>query len=436
MVNIRPFRGYRYNEKKVDVSKAIFPPYELANKNFREIFLKMSEYNIIKVVWGNDKLKSNGDRYKFSGELFRSWIKNGYLKKEQNPSFYAYLQEFEINGKKMGRLGLVALVELEEMGKNIFPHECTLQETMKNRKLLTENTKANLGLVFSLYSDPQKRLQEMLLRATKKPPVADFFTEYEGVRHKIWVIEDKGTIEKIKLEMKNKKLLVADGHHRYNNSLEYSKNHPELEGAKYRLMMLIDINDKGLAMLPTHRVVKGLKNFKKEQFIESLKKYFEVSVTEFDDCCGENELRKILRKIDEMEGEHKFGMYMGDKKLFILRLKDEKVMNIFSGKHSERWKKFDTNILHSIVFGEILKFDTSDASEQYHVEYIKDISKNILDCIKTVRNGESQIAFFVNNVKTEDVKEISENGEIVPPKSTCFYPKVYTGAIMYKFDDN
>jgi uncharacterized protein (DUF1015 family) len=171
--------------------------------------------------------------------------------------------------------------------------------------------------------------------------------------------------------------------------------------------------------------------------MEKISENFTVETVKFDDsqCCDEK-LRELMDKISEKHGEHFFGMYMGGGEFLVLKLKDERAMDRKSGNFSKPWRRFDINILHTMILKDMLGIDTTKTDNQCHVEYVKDILGHRIECIRKVRSGECQITFFVNLVNVEDIKEISEHGEIVPQKSTCFYPKVYTGVIIYKFDDS
>ncbi len=434
MVNIRPFSGYRYNEKKLDISRVVLPPYELANEEFKEKFFNISPFNVIKIYLGKAGSKSNGERYQYSADLFETWIKKGYLTKDEGPCLYVYSQEFELDGRKMERTGFVSLVELEDLGKNVFPHEETLQETMINRRALIERTRTNFGLIFSLYSDPERRIEILLEKMKQKPPISEFFTDYEGVRHRLWLVRDRAIISQITDEMKNKKLLIADGHHRYQICLEYSKRNPRDENAKYTSMMLVNIKNDGLAILPTHRLVKGIKNFDKEKLIERMELYFDMEVFNFGTKDENERVREVMQRLVAKDGKH-FGMYLGDEKYYILGLRDEKAMDRAAKEFSKQWRRFDMNILHTLILKKTLGVDTMNTRDQCHMEYVKDFRDNAKKCLRKVRSGECQAALFVNPAKVEQVKEISESGEMIPPKSTCFYPKVYCGVVIQKFDD-
>lgn len=433
MVKIRPFRGYHYNKEKVEVGKAIFPPYELANKQFRDIFLKISSYNVIRIILGNERLGKN-ERYSYSARLLDSWIKKDYLKKDDDLCIYVYSQEFEINGKKRERTGFVSLVRLEKLGKSIVPHELTMHDQIVDMRAVLKSTRTNLGPIFSIYSDPEKKIESILekIKRERKPEI-ETFTEYEGVRHRIWVVRDRKVINLISKEMKRKKLVIADGHHRYNISFEYSRRHPDDEKAKYVSMMLVNMENEGIAIFPTHRLVKGIKNFDREKFIHSLKKNFGMETIKFGRADEKEKLKEMLERINDRDWRY-FGMYLGGRKFYIPKLKNGSAMNV-AKNHSKPWKRFGINVLHTLVINGILGIDTSKINGQHNIEYVKDIRGNAEQCVRRVKNGECQIAFFMRPTRMEEVKKISESGEMMPQKSTCFYPKVYSGLIIYKFEN-
>jgi uncharacterized protein (DUF1015 family) len=433
MVKIRPFRGYRYNGEKVDIGKAIFPPYELASRQFRNIFLEMSGCNVIRIMLGSERLGKAG-RYKHSARLLSSWIRKGYLKRDGSPCIYVYSQEFKINGNKKERTGFISLVELEKLGRNIVPHELTFHDQIVDMGAILKSTRANLGPVFSIYSDPAKSIESMLEKIKReRKPEMEAFTGYEGVRHRVWAVKDGKIINHIAHEMKNKKLLIADGHHRYNISFEYSRKHPDDEKAKYISMMMVNMENEGVVILPTHRLVKGIKNFSREKFTSSLERNFEIKAIEFMGKNGKEKLKGLLRKISIMDWRN-FGMYLGGRKFYILKLKNESAMNV-AKNHSKSWKRFAVNVLHKLVIEGILGIGTSKIDGHHNVEYVKDIRRNAETCVKRVKNGECQIAFFMSPAKMEDVREICRSGEVMPQKSTCFYPKVYSGVVIYKFEN-
>ncbi|MEM5872091.1 MAG: DUF1015 domain-containing protein [Candidatus Aenigmatarchaeota archaeon] len=433
MVTIRPFCGYRYNEEKINLSNVVLPPYELT-EDFQKNFIKLSPFNIIHIYLGKKNSLNNGERYEYSSKLFNSWIRDGILKKDEKPCLYIYSQEFMLNGKFFERTGFIALVELEELGKNIFPHEETMEETLINRRVLLEKTRANFGLIFSLYSDEKREIEKILEKFKKRKPLVEFFTEFEGVKHKLWKINDTKIIQKISNLMKNKKLLIADGHHRYKVSLEYNIKHPNDSSAKYISMFLVNIKNKGLVVLPTHRIVKGIKNFNKEKFLNELKKNFLIEKFSFRKKSYEEKEKEIMEILQKKDGKH-FGLYLGSNDFYIINLKDIKIMDKIMPNHSIEWKNLDINILHSLILKKILNIDVHNEKCKCFIEYVKDFKENASQCIRKVDEGECNFSIFINPIQINKVKKIVEKGEIIPPKSTCFFPKVYCGLVIYRFDD-
>lgn len=434
MVDIRPFRGYRYDKEKVDIRNVVSPPYDVISPEFREELYRRSDCNIVRIILGKDEGGDNDSENKYTraSDFFNSWIENGYLKPDDRPCIYIYSQEFEVRGKKKDRTGFVAVVELEQLGKNILPHEFTLKGPKVGRRLLLEKARANFGQIFSIYLDQEKKIDSILDRKKENPPEFDM-TDDEGIRHRLWVIKKDETIKMIVKEMKNKKIFIADGHHRYETSLEYSNDHPEDKKAKCIMMTLVNMKNEGLVILPTHRLVKDLDDFDKEQMIDNLKTNFDMKIMEFDESTEKEKREEMFKKMREDPGKHFFGMFLGDNKYFVFTLKDEGAMDEKAKDRSKPWRKLDVSILHVLILEDLLGIDTTKPEKQRHVEYIKGTKDAVEECVAKVKKGECQIAFFMNPTKIEEVEEVAGNGDRMPQKSTFFYPKVYTGFVMYKF---
>ncbi|MCK4335330.1 MAG: DUF1015 domain-containing protein [Candidatus Aenigmarchaeota archaeon] len=432
MVNILPFRGYRYDKERVDIGKVVSPPYDVINPKFQEELYRRSDYNIVRIILGKDEGEDNESENKYTRAygFFESWIEGGYLKPDGKPCIYVYSQEFEVSGEKKERTGFVAVVELEEFGKNILPHEFTLKGPKIGRRLLLEKTKANFGQIFSIYLDQEKRIDSILGKEKKKPPEFDV-TDEEGIRHRFWVINDEEMIKGVAEEMRDKKVFIADGHHRYETSLEYSKDHPENGKAKYTMMTLVNMKNEGLVILPTHRLVNELEPFDREQLIDRLKQNFDIETIEFEETNEKGRKGEMFKKMKSEK--HSFGMYLGDNRYFVFTLKDEGVMDKKVKDCSNPWKRLDVSVLHTLVLEDLLGIDTTKPEKQHHVEYVKDTKDAVDECVAKVKNGESQIALFMNPTRIEEVEEVAENGDKMPQKSTFFYPKVYTGFVIYKF---
>jgi uncharacterized protein (DUF1015 family) len=304
---------------------------------------------------------------------------------------------------------------------------------MVDMKALLESIRANLGPVFSIYSDPEKKIESVLEKIKReRKPEMETITGYEGVRHRVWAVKDRKIINLISKEMKRKRLIIADGHHRYNTSFEYSIRHTDDKKARYMSMMMVNMENEGIVILPTHRLVMGIKNFDRGKFIRSLRRNFEMEAIKFGRPHEKGKFKEMLDRINGQDWRS-FGMYLGGRKLYILKLKNESAMDA-AKNHSKPWKRFGVNVLHELVIKGVLGIDAT-TDERHKIEYVKEIRGNLGQCIRRVRNGECQIAFFMRPAKMEEVMGISESGEMMPQKSTCFYPKVYSGVVIYKFEN-
>lgn len=433
MVNIRPFPGCRYNKEKVDIKDVVSPPYDVINPKFQDELYARSDYNIVRIILGKEQEGDNDEnKYTRAADFFRSWLEGGYMKQDDKPSIYVYSQEFDVAGDKKERTGFVANVELEEFGKNILPHEFTLKGPKVGRRLLLEKAKANFGQIFSLYLDQEKKIDSILEKAKESPPEYDMKDE-DGIRHRMWIVDDEEIIKAVKERMKNRKIFIADGHHRYETSLEYSKDHPENDNTKYIMMTLVNMKNEGLVILPTHRLVKGLESFDRKQLIDRLKEKFDIETLEFNDKNEREKRKEMFTKMCENEGKHAFGIYAGGDRYYFFTLKDENSMEERVEDRSKPWKRLDVSILHILVLEDLFGIDTTKPEKQHHVEYIKDTKDAVSECLDKVKKGESQISFFMNSTKIEEVEEVAEMGDRMPQKSTFFYPKVYTGFVVYRF---
>ncbi|MCK5023297.1 MAG: DUF1015 domain-containing protein, partial [Candidatus Aenigmarchaeota archaeon] len=397
-------------------------------------FLADDNHNVLKLILGDmNNTSENGERYEYSVKLFKRWIDKGYLIKDKKNCIYVYSQQFEQDGETIDRTGFISLVKIEEFGKNIYPHELTLSDTMINRRVLLEKTRSNVGLIFSLYNDNKCDIDDILEEAKNTTPEFDVYTDFEGVRHRLWVIDNEETIEKITSHMKNTKVLIADGHHRYNTSLDYSNSKPDDELAKHVSMMFVNMKKDGLVIVPTHRLVKNVVKFDKDNLLKKIENDFTVEKIKFNDSNHKEKTREMKRMMKE-NGKHSFGMYVGNNTLYILTLKNERSLE--KQNHcSKEWCNFDINILHSFIIDKLLDIDIKNPEDQGKIDYFKDIHDFAHRCVEKVNRDDFQIAFFVNPPDMETIQKLSENGEIVPQKSTCFYPKVYSGVVIYKFEN-
>ena len=440
MVEIKAFRGLFFNKKKVkDLKLVLTPPYDVISEEEKKEFMASSPFNMAHLLLGEDKEGDNETNNKCTraADKLKAWISDSVLTQDNEDSVYIYAQEYLLKKyqkepvKKI-RKGFIALAKIEGYDKKvILPHEKTLSKPKQGRLNLMRATHTNLGQIFVLYHDKNRVMTKIIEAEIKREPDVEF-TDTKGIKHSLWRISNKPEIEGISKEMADKRGYIADGHHRYETALNFTKEHPELESAKYRMMTFVNVDDEGLLALPTHRLVRNLDNFDIEKLENDLLHDFDVEVYEFED--GEEELQRN-KMLDRMKGrfkKHVFGMLCkGVDKYFLLSLKDDKIIDSFAKDKPLVWKKLDVAILHSLILDKLLGIDEEALSSQKYVDYVKGDPEL---AVKLMKEKDYQFTFFLNPTKIQEVLDVADAGATMPQKSTFFYPKLISGLVMYKFD--
>lgn len=427
MAEIKPFNGILYNRKKVDITKVVAPPYDIISPSMQNRFYRMDEYNSIRLILGrvekSDTLSNN--RYTRSGILLDKWLEKKILIKDRKPAVYIYAQEYLYRGKKRTRLGFIALMKIEDPKESgVLPHEYTLDKPKADRLKLIVKTKSNLSPIFSLFQDKKNRVNKILKRFIKsRQPL--LMVEAEGVIHKFWRMDNKYAVNRIKAYMRDKKIFIADGHHRYEVALAYrNKMHRNPKNFKksmdYLMMYFSNLSERGnLTILSTHRVVRGIKQLKKNMIKSKLKKHFYIKNT----GNIENLFEYLEKKRDN---GHVFGMYNGKKQFYLLKLKNGYFVNkLIESKKPRSLKKLDVTILHDLIIDRILGVKEPETC----IKFIR----NEKDAVKLIDKGDYKIAFFLRPTSITEMKTLAEKGQMMPQKSTYFYPKLLTGLVINKF---
>lgn len=427
MAEVYPFQGYRYNPEKVgDVNRVVSPPYDKIDEEEREDLANNSIYNIVRIILS--KAKNEGeDKYERAGSNLQEWIDEGVLQRDEEPGFYAYYQEYEAEGEKRVRKGFIGLGKIEE-GEGVKAHEETMSGPKADRLRLLRATEANFGQIFMLYSDPDNEVTDVMDEAKGEKSVLEVKDKYRNT-HKLWKITDDETIEQIKKQMEDKSLYIADGHHRYETALNYRNEcrekgweSPESGGFDTRMMTFVNVDDPGLSILATHRLLHDLKNFRPHGVLDKAREHF--SIARYD------EREDLLEKLDADRGEkHTFGYRAKDDKAYwSLTLRDESIMADLLPDKSVAWRSLDVAILHKLVLEKYLGIDKEALEEKRNLEYVRGREK-ALDMLK---EGGYQGAFIMNPTRIDQVKEVADKGEKMPQKSTDFYPKLLTGPVIHK----
>jgi uncharacterized protein (DUF1015 family) len=419
MPQIKPFRGIRYNSEKIKrLSDVITQPYDQISNEMEQQYKERNPYNFVRLILtkyaeGHDREKEYKDAKKFTNQ----WFKEQIFVQDNNEALYPYWQEFSVGEKRYLRKGFMCLVRLEELGKgNILPHERTLSKPKADRLNLLRATQKDLEPVFLLYTDPKNTVNSLLEKECIKSPLIEVKDDRDVV-HKVWSVQNQTMTKQIADSLKNSIFVIADGHHRYETAFTYKnelKNISEDNPAQYKLITLVNIEDYGLVVLPTHRLIKNIKEFNPHVFLKKVQEVFEVKHTNRDTI--ESDLGKA--KV------HAFGFY-SPKESAILKLKSPDVMEQYLPDRSKEYRGLDVAILHTLVIETMLGVAPEHIEE--HVRYERGADATM----KRVDSGEFQCCFLMNATKPEQVKRVAENKERMPQKSTDFYPKLISGLVFY-----
>ncbi|MBU0477071.1 DUF1015 domain-containing protein [bacterium] len=422
MAIIKPFRGIRYNKEKIqNLENVVSPPYDVIPEQEKRDYLNSSPYNIIRLILPESD--GENDKYNSARNLLNQWLSSDIIKRDECLSIYIYQQIFSIDGEDIIRTGFICLLKLEEFKHGtILPHEKTLSAPKEDRLRLMNACKANLSQIFGLYQDTNHTISQILKKYTSDSPIIDI-TDIKGEKHKLWAVRDKNDIAAITSVLKNKKVFIADGHHRYETALNYKKKLAETNSAHtgnepYNFIMtyLCEMNDSGLVVLPTHRLIKDLPAFRKEAFKQNLSTYFDVIQTNKKD---------LFKYMEKNKDKHVFGLYMGKGEFYALSL-NKGFQPFVQENIPDAWKELDVAILHKVIIENILGITEEEVKSQKNIKYVSDKEEGI----RQIDNGSYELLLFLNPTKLSQIKDISLKGEVMPQKSTYFYPKLLTGLVI------
>jgi len=412
VVTVRPFRGVRYNLEKALLKHVVSPPYDVISESERESFKTKSPYNVVHLI-----LPEGKNKYDNAGKLYNQWKSEKVLVKDDVPSFYVYEQEYRYEGKKYVRTGFVGLMKLEEFGKGkVFPHEKTLAGPKKDRYELMKACKANFSQIFGLYLDKENELEKAFASAKKTMPAASAVDD-DGVKNSLWLIQDQDIVNKISRFMSNKSIYIADGHHRYETSLnlrDYFRKlnkdaAGELKPYDFVMMMFVNFYDEGLKIFPTHRVVDIDDKFDEKIFFEKLENYFvveEIEDTRYEEFLNKKENCNIV-------------MVYGSK-YYGLSIKDDDYEKLHPV-----YRRVDTYILQELILKDVMGFSEDKLLNKEGISFMQSEEK-----VREAAEKNKAVGFILNGVPIDVVREISENGYVMPQKSTYFYPKLQTGLVF------
>lgn len=389
MAKLKPFRALYYSKEKVgDLSLVVTPPYDVISPEMRERFLGRHPFNVVRLILPESAAQAR--------DTLLEWLREGVLSREERPSLYALEQTFSWDGVRYRRLGLIALVKLEE--EEIDEHEKTFDHVVKERLELLEATGLQTGEIFSLYSDPEGEVEAILEEALDAPPRFEV-TDDEGTTHRLWVLEEREAIARVTQALEDKRLLIADGHHRYRTALAFRRRMGAAEGdspCDYVCMYLCRMESPGMLILPVHRAIWGLSEDQARAIEERVARYFSP------DPLPPEGLRTVLEEGRGMV------LHRKGKGLWLLLPKDLPVPDHLRG-------------IDPFVVDELLLKDLD-----LDLRYVKDLREAL----------SADLSFLLRPVRPEAIREVVRRGEVMPKKSTYFHPKVPTGLVLYRISED
>ena len=445
MARIYPFRALRYNPAKVNPQDVVTQPYDKITPAMQQAYYQRSPYNLVRIILRLPELfDESGDLYTKAARDFASWRETGVLAQERQPCIFAYSQQFALPGEAgvvRERRGFIALGELCDYSQGVvFRHEQTLAKPKSDRLNLLRATRAHFGQIFMLYSDPARSADELLFGegTNEALPEIEVTDEY-GVLHRVWKISDPARINLLTTSLEDKKLIIADGHHRYETALNYAKERgagkaPEhcerptagLPQPSYpeaaAMMTFVNMDGEGLVILPTHRVVFGLKGFVPSKLLEAAQGYFGI------EKLAENDTAGAVARLGKVQGATAFVAVVRDG-WYLLTAKAGAMGEALSHLPA-RQRQLDVVQLHSLVLEKLLGISPEAIRDQTHLHYLRDAG----EAAGEVTRGEANVAFLMNPVSLEQLREVAFAGDVMPQKSTDFYPKLLSGLAIYGLD--
>ncbi|MCX5771246.1 MAG: DUF1015 domain-containing protein [Candidatus Hydrogenedentes bacterium] len=417
MLEIRGFRGFRFDLETVgSLDSVITPPYDVISPEQRQTLAGRSPFSMAHLILPQDEPESGLDRYQAAGRRLEAWITGGVLRQDSRESLYLLRQTFrDERGEERVRRGFLGVARIPEPGERlILGHERTFESTVDDRLRLTRSTRANLGPVFALYADPEGRMGRVLGQADQRPPELTAQT-IDGVKQEVWRVDADPFVTEF---FKNKRLYVADGHHRYRTACVYRD---QMRAARsgdgphpydYVMMGFVSLNDPGLIIHPTHRLLAMPEGFDPAEFFKKLDRWFEVEPV---DGALERQVEQATKCVIGV------AFYGGGE--FLLRLRKDARQDLLGGVRSPAWRALDVAVLHAGIVERAI-----GPGDELTFTYERDGG----EAVRLVREGKFGIAFIMKAATADQIRACAEAGESMPHKSTYFFPKLPTGAAIHR----
>lgn len=422
MAVIKPFRAIRYTQKAGDIKTLACPPYDIISEDERKALLDNNQYNMVRL-----ELPKGEEPYAEAKTILDRWLKEDILTHDEEQGIYIYEEEFKTgvdHGEIRSLKGFICRVRVEDFSNNIvLPHEETLSKAKEDRLNLMKATECNFSQIYSLYIDQEhKTLSRLENISGSTAPRYEF--DDGLVIHRLWVVNDALTIQAIADDFADRKLYIADGHHRYETAINYRnychQNFIHCPGAEYVMMMLVDMAHPGLVVFPTHRLIRDLDGFDCEKLIAACEEFFYC-----EKRTDVSDMESVLRSCYE-SGKKSFGFYCERGNWTLLTLKEISAMDSILPDKSSASRRLDVSVLHSLILEKLLGIDKENMANQKNLTY----TRSFEEAVASVDSGDSQCAFILNPTRVEEIGAVAAAGEKMPQKSTYFYPKIITGLAM------
>ncbi len=450
MARLRPFQGVLYDPQRVEISRVVAPPYDVISPAEQRRFYQQDPHNVVRLIAGEvhptDTPQDN--KYTRAAAFFRDWLADGILRREASPGLFLYRHQFvdPISGESRSRLGIIGVVELEPFGHGVLPHEQTHARAKADRLSLTRAVVANLSPVFALYEDPQSAVGAIIAPGMADPPRLSITSE-DGDRHAVWSLRGDRRLAALADVFNASPLYIADGHHRYETALNFRnyqrQEHPDSPpdaAFNYVLMLVVDVRDPGLIILPTHRVLHDLERFDAGELIRQLRERYHV--------VPRASRAALLTAMQEPTPGHRIGMAFppipslvspspsGEGGISPSPLGGGQgggsyyTIDIDRGAATDPVSRLGVSILHREILERHLGLQQAEVEQERYLSYSRDVDV----ILKRVETGAAQAAFLLRPPAVRDVVEVARAGKVMPQKSTYFFPKPASGIVFNPLD--
>jgi uncharacterized protein (DUF1015 family) len=407
-MRVRPLRGHRYAiGRERDVSKVVAPPYDQISPEQQELLYALSPANIVRISY--PKAEGDADGYAAAHATLTRWLADGTWAPDERPAVYPYHQSYTVDGQPVTRVGLIALGQVTEYARGeVLPHERTHAGPKEDRMRLLEATGADTGLLFMLVPDPRGELLQ--LSTPSGPPIAEA-RDLRGERHQLWRVDEAGAIDAVRRLLSSARVIIADGHHRYETAVAYARRHP---GRDDKLMAFFSVEAPGLTIFPNHRLVHGVADFSLPRLLQAASRWFDA--VPLEDPAAFRPTNRALAVVTQDAAA-------------ALTLRAEAVDAIpWPASTSRGWRELAVSILHEGVLKPFLDISDAKLDARTHVDYTADRD----EAIRLARAGRYQAAFLIAPTTVDELQTIVRGGEVLPQKSTHFYPKLLDGLVFHR----